>query len=186
MLQQSLLIEQLQQGNAKAFEKLYDQYSGALYGVIVRICSDKSLAEEILQDTFLKIWEQASLYDPDKGRFYTWAYRIARNTSLNRIRSRDKLIQTNDLSVYKVEDEATEEQNLLLPDLNEVMKQLDPHHREALELVYFRGLTHREAHQIMDVPLGTFKSYVQQALKKLRELNPALWLGLVSLIEWIA
>lgn len=72
-----------------------------------------------------------------------------------------------------------------LPDLQEVMKQLEPHHRQALELVYFRGMTHREAHQHMEVPLGTFKSYVQQALKKLRTLNPLLWLGLVSMTAWI-
>ena len=184
MLQQSLLIEQLQQGNAKAFEKLYDQYSGALYGVIVRICTDRSLAEEVLQDTFLKIWEQAQLYDPDKGRFYTWAYRIARNTSLNAMRAKGKLIQTQDLSVYKAEEDEQKDPDLF-PDLKEAMKQLEPHHQKALELVYFRGMTHREAHQVMDVPLGTFKSYVQQALKQLRTLNPALWMGLIAMIEWI-
>ena len=185
MLQQNLLIEQLQQGNAKAFEKLYDQYSGAIYGVIVRICSDTALAEEVLQDTFLKIWEQAHLYDPGKGRFYTWAYRIARNTSLNAVRSKNKLIQTQDLSVYTIKEEGVQEHEMM-PDLKEAMKQLEPHHQRALELVYFRGMTHREAHQVMEVPLGTFKSYVQQALKQLRTLNPVLWLGLVAMIEWIA
>lgn len=183
MVNQDLLIEQLQQGNAKAFGQLYDQYSGALFGVILRICVDRSLAEEVLQDTFLKIWDQAHLYDPDKGRFYTWAYRIARNTSLNSLRSKDKLIQTTDLGVYK--DKTDEQPDTKIPELSQTLNQLEPHHREALELVYFRGLTHREAHQEMDVPLGTFKSYVQQALKQLRKLNPALWLVLAMITERI-
>lgn len=183
MVNQDLLIEQLQQGNVKAFGQLYDQYSGALFGVIIRICVDRSLAEEVLQDTFLKIWDQAHLFDPTKGRFYTWAYRIARNTSLNSLRSKEKLIQTTDLGVYR--DRTTEQPDTKIPELSQTLNQLEAHHRKALELVYFRGLTHREAHQEMDVPLGTFKSYVQQALKQLRKLNPLIWLVLALINEWI-
>lgn len=161
------LINLLQQGNERALSRLYDSYSGALYGVIVRICRNERLAQEVLQETFLKIWEYSESYNPEKGRFYTWAYRIARNTALNSLRNKARLIQTEELGVYK--DKGEDEQiDIDLVKLNGAMSQLDDHHQRALELVYFKGLTHKAAHVEMEVPLGTFKSYVRQALKQLR------------------
>ncbi|MBT8177888.1 MAG: sigma-70 family RNA polymerase sigma factor [Eudoraea sp.] len=159
-------IRQLQQGKKDALYKLYARYSGALYGVIIRMCKEETLAQEILQDTFVKVWRQIHTYDPERGRFYTWAYRIARNTTLNALRKQKKLIQTEDLGVYINKEE--ENKGPDYTQLNGVLRNLEPHHQTAIELVYFKGLTHREAHQEMDVPLGTFKSYVQQALKHLR------------------
>ncbi|MDC8004948.1 RNA polymerase sigma factor [Aureisphaera galaxeae] len=180
-----LLIQQLQEGNAKALSSLYDKYAGALYGVILRICKDEGKAQDVLQETFLKIWNNASSYKADKGRFYTWAYRIARNTALNEVRSPSKLIQTEDLGVYK-ETEVSEEVPVDVAKLNGSIRQLESHHQKALELVYFNGLTHREAHEEMGVPLGTFKSYVQQALRKLRELYGVEMILMIGvLIEWM-
>lgn len=161
------LIEAVQRKDQKAFYRLYDKYSGALYGVIIRMCQDSGLAEELLQESFLKIWNKAENYSPDKGRFYTWAYRIARNTTLNAMRKTSPLIQSEDLSVYKNKEE--EEESWDFQSLNGQIQELEPHHRQALSLVYFQGYTHREAHEEMGVPLGTFKSYIRQALKQLRE-----------------
>jgi len=178
---QLLLIRQLQEGDQKALSALYDRYAGAIYGVIIRICKDEQLADELLQETFLKIWNKASLFDPDKGKFYTWAYRIARNTCLNALRNSSKLIQNEDLSVYKdVSSCDSEPDNLAL---NGAVKQLEGHHQKAIELVYFNGLTHKEAHEEMNVPLGTFKSYIRQALKRLRETYQKELLILWILIE---
>ncbi|MBQ4822435.1 sigma-70 family RNA polymerase sigma factor [Aquimarina sp. MMG016] len=161
------LIKRLQQGDSQVLSSIYDRYSGAIYGVIFRICKNEEQAQDLLQETFLKIWKKADQYNPEKGKFFTWAYRIAKNLTLNSLRNPIKLIQNEDLSVYK--DEGTKEPEFDLLELNGSLKQLDPHHQKALELVYFNGLTHREAHEEMDVPLGTFKSYIKQALKKLRE-----------------
>lgn len=168
MPNESTLITDLQNGDSRALSALYDNYSGALYGVIIRMCKDEALSQDLLQETFVKIWKNCNSYNPEKGKFYTWAYRIARNTTLNAIRNPSKLIQIEDLSVYtnKAEDEKPD---IDLTALNGSMKKLEDHHQRALELVYFQGLTHREAHQEMDIPLGTFKSYIKQALKKLRE-----------------
>ncbi|MEB3346285.1 sigma-70 family RNA polymerase sigma factor [Aquimarina gracilis] len=161
------LIIRLQNKESKALSAIYDRYSGALYGVILRICKNEELAQDLLQETFLKIWEKSNQYNPEKGKFFTWAYRIAKNITLNTLRKPSKLIQNEDLGVY-IDKEANEpKQNLL--QLDGSLKKLEPHHQKALELVYFNGLTHREAHEEMDVPLGTFKSYIRQALKKLRE-----------------
>lgn len=184
MSEEKSLISKLQEGNSRVLSKLYDDYAGALYGVIIRICKNESQAQDVLQETFVKIWENANKYDPGKGKFYTWAYRIARNTSLNALRNPSPLIQSDDLSVYSNKAEQ-EEEKINLQELKGSLKQLDAHHQKALELIYFQGLTHREAHKEMDVPLGTFKSYVQQALKKLRDAYQlSLWVVCV-LMEWI-
>lgn len=161
------LIKRLQEQDSKALSAIYDRYSGAIYGVIFRICKNKDQAEDLLQETFLKIWQKSYLYDPNKGKFFTWAYRIAKNTTLNAVRKSSKLIQNEDLSVYEGIGDTGYGPDYL--ELDGSLKKLDAHHQEALRLVYFGGLTHREAHEEMGVPLGTFKSYIKQALKKLRE-----------------
>ncbi|MET1260900.1 RNA polymerase sigma factor [Flagellimonas sp. DF-77] len=160
------LINRLQRGEKAALYPLYDKYAGALFGVLLRICRNEALAEDLLQEAFVKIWQKIDTYDPSKGRFYTWAYRIAKNTALNALRKREVLIQNDDLGVHM--DKSNTETEPDYTQLQGALKQLDPHHKEALELVYFRGYTHREAHEEMGVPLGTFKSYVKQAITKLR------------------
>ena len=169
MAEELTLINQLKARDGDALSAIYDKYSGALYGVIIRMCKDEAQAQDLLQETFVKIWQKCDSYDPEKGRFYTWAYRIARNTTLNSLRNRPELIQNQDLSVYKNKEEDKTESVIDLTRLNGSLKQLDDHHQRAIELVYFQGLTHREAHEEMGVPLGTFKSYIRQALTNLRK-----------------
>lgn len=166
------LIERLKSGEKQALYQLYDKYAAALNGVIMRMCKERELSEDLLQESFIRIWEKIDTYDPEKGRFYTWAYRIARNTTLNHLRKKSPLIQTEDMSVYDIK--GTESTDLSVESLNGMIKKLEPHHQQAIQLVYFQGYTHREAHQEMDVPLGTFKSYVRQALTKLREFRAEL------------
>lgn len=175
----SFLIGRLQSGDKNALYTLYDRYAAALFGVIVRMCRDKDLAEDLLQESFIKIWEKISSYDAAKGRFYTWAYRIVRNTTLNHLRKSSPLIQTDDLSVYETKQQDVPDRNF--DELDGMLNKLDPHHREAIKLVYFRGYTHREAHEEMEVPLGTFKSYIRQALLRLRELHSELLPLLIGL-----
>ena len=167
MQNDKVLILELQNKNEAALAKLYDYYSPDIYGVILRMCKDDQQAQNLLQDTFMTIWEKAYQYDPTKGRFYTWAYRIAKNKTLNFLRQSQNLIQNEDLSVYNNKEDVISDDMEYL-QLNGCLKKLDVHHQKALELVYFQGLTHREAHQKMDVPLGTFKSYIKQALRKLQ------------------
>lgn len=174
------IIERLRSGEKQVLYQLYDKYSGALYGVILRMCKEQELAEDLLQESFIKIWQKIDSYDAEKGRFYTWAYRIARNTTLNHLRKSSPLIQTDDISVY--DNKETDNTGLSTESLNGMLNKLEPHHQQAIQLVYFQGYTHREAHEEMDVPLGTFKSYVRQALSKLRELRAELYF-LLMIIE---
>jgi len=175
------LIEKLRQGDKAVLLALYDKYGRALYGVILKMCKKEDLAKDLLQETFLKIWEKIDQYDPDRGKFFTWSYRIAKNITLNSLRKTSPIIQTDDLSVYAnrdPEDSAPKD----FSQLNGTLKLLQPHHQRALTLVYFNGLTHREAHQEMNVPLGTFKSYIKQALKQMREHYGKMALSIVVCI----
>lgn len=161
------VIHRIIEKDKNALYLLYDKYSGALFGVVLRICQNQALAEDVLQETFVKIWEKIHFYDASKGKFYTWAYRIAKNTALNALRKSDMLIQNDDLSVLK--DKSESEDKIDLKKLNGALGKLEPHHQEAISLVYFRGYTHREANEEMGVPLGTFKSYIRQAIQLLKE-----------------
>ena len=182
MQDDDLLIVQIQNKDQSALSKLYDGYSAALYGVILRMCNDEQHAQNLLQDTFLTIWEKAHQYEADKGKFYTWAYRIAKNKTLNFLRQSQKLIQTEDLSVDIV---GTPEDQHEYIKLDGCISKLEDHHQRAIELVYFKGLTHREAHQEMKVPLGTFKSYINQALKKLQLSYDRVTVWLLIFITFI-
>jgi len=162
----STIIERVKQQDKAALELLYDKYAPALYGVILRMCGNRELAEDLLQESFVKIWQHIGTYDATKGKFYTWAYRIAKNLTLNSLRKKNQLIQTEDLSVYTEKEEAPQ---LNTAALSGAISKLEPHHQEAITLVYFKGYTHREANLQMGVPLGTFKSYVKQALQALRK-----------------
>jgi RNA polymerase sigma-70 factor (ECF subfamily) len=162
------LIQQLKSKDERALSLLYDKYSGAIYSLILKMIQDEGKAQNILQDTFMTVWDKAESYNADKGRFYTWVYRIAKNKTLNVLRKTDPLIQTDDFSVFNNKEDAISIDAEFL-ELNGSLNKLEARHKEALELVYFKGLTHREAHLEMEVPLGTFKSYIKQALKQLRE-----------------
>lgn len=168
MQNDNFLIQQLKDKDERALSLLYDKYAGAIYSVIIKMVRDEGKAQNLLQDTFMTVWDKAESYDASKGRFYTWVFRIARNKTLNFLRKVEPLIQTDDFSVYDSKEEAISIDAKYL-ELNGAITTLEEHHKEAIELVYFKGLTHKEAHQQMDVPLGTFKSYVRQAIKQLRK-----------------
>ena len=179
----ALLIKEVINKNQLALNQLYTKYGGAIYGVILRIVKEQTVAEEVLQETFIKVWQQIERYDAEKGRFYTWIYRIAKNLALNALRNSSKLIQTEDLGVYK--EEGQKYSNEFSVDIEGALATLSPHHQRALTLVYFEGYTHREANEIMKIPLGTFKSYVRQALKQLREHygNELLLIGIMVILS---
>lgn len=168
MSDDTALIEKLQDKDESALALIYDKYSAAIYGVIIRMCRDEDSAQNLLQDTFMTIWEKSHTYDAKKGRFYTWAYRIAKNKTLNFLRKTNPLIQTEDLSVYVDKGELEPDPADVLK-LNGAIQKLETHHKNAIQLVFFNGLTHDEAHKTMGVPLGTFKSYIRQALKQLEQ-----------------
>lgn len=155
-------------------EALYDMYSASLYGVIVRIVQNNDLAEDLLQDTFVKIWNSFDSYDETKGRLFTWMVNLARNLSVDKLRSKDfknsSKSQNIENSVGYIDEQQNSALNLDVLDVREMVDNLKPDAKAVLNLIYFKGFTHVEAAEELGIPLGTVKTRVRLAIINLRKL----------------
>lgn len=163
------IIHLLQNSNKDGLSLLYDRYASALYGVIFRVLQNTEAAEEVLQDTVLKIWNNASKYDSTKGNLLNWMVNVARNAAIDRVRL--KSFNTRNEQIENVsqllEEAALNPETIGLKDL---MKKLNPDQRIIVDLIYFEGYTQSEAAEALDIPLGTVKSRLYAAIHKLREM----------------
>ena len=172
-LSEEELVLALQQREKIAVEALYDMYSSSLFGVIVRIVNDTAIAEGILQDTFVKIWNSFSSYSTEKGRLFTWMVNIARNLAIDKIRSKDFKNQGKNQELENNVTFIDEQRNTVYkPELlgvKELVEGLKPEQKSILDLVYFKGYTHVEAADELGVPLGTVKTRLRMAIIQLRK-----------------
>ena len=164
------LVGLLKQKDKAAFSVLYDNYSAALYGVVYKIVANEELARDVLQEAFVKIWKNSEKYDRGKGSLYTWMLNIARNSAIDKLRSKHLKynIQTLDEGVYRAKGTSTDP-NTDRIGLREIVEGLDPRLREVIELAYFGGLTQDEISQQLEIPLGTVKTRARKALQELRK-----------------
>ncbi len=171
-MQQDQLIAQLQAGNERAFERIYQLYSESIFGIIYTITRDKSVSEEILQDVFLKIWDKAPSYNPDKGRFFTWILNIARNASIDKIRSKDfknkQLNLKSDNFVDILEAKSNFNSKIDAIGLQKYIDILEPVCKKLIDLLFFKGFTQKETAEKLDMPLGTVKTRNRVCIDKLR------------------
>jgi RNA polymerase sigma factor (sigma-70 family) len=172
-LSEEELIRALTNREKIAIEVLYDMYSSSLFGVIARIVVDIPVAEDILQETFVKIWRSFSSYSAEKGRLFTWMVNIARNLSIDKIRSKDFKNQSKN---HELENNVTfidEQRNTVykpeLLGIKELVQTLKPEQKSILDLVYFKGYTHVEAADELGIPLGTIKTRLRMAIQQLRK-----------------
>jgi RNA polymerase sigma-70 factor (ECF subfamily) len=172
-LSEEELVLALRQREKVAIEALYDMYSSSLFGVIVRIVNDNAVAEDILQDTFVKIWNSFSSYSTEKGRLFTWMVNIARNLAIDKIRSKDFKNQGKNQDIENNVAFIDEQRNAVYkPELlgvKELVEGLKPEQKSILDLVYFKGYTHVEAADELGVPLGTVKTRLRMAIIQLRK-----------------
>ncbi|MDT0686234.1 RNA polymerase sigma factor [Autumnicola psychrophila] len=171
-MQQDLLIAQLQQGNEKAFERIYQLYATSMYGIIFSIIRDEKISEEILQDVFLKIWDNAASYDSDQGRFFTWILNIARNASIDKLRSKEFKNKRSDLKDYDF-TEILETSNNASGKIDAIGLQkyidlLGPVCKKIIDLLFFKGFTQKESAEELQIPLGTVKTKNRVCIDKLR------------------
>ncbi|MGB4400584.1 MAG: sigma-70 family RNA polymerase sigma factor [Daejeonella sp.] len=168
------LIQAIRTRDTRGAEALYDMYSAALYGVIYRIIQHDEIAEDLLQEAFVKIWNSASSYDESKGRLFTWMVNIARNLSIDKTRSKDfrNHSKTEDIEniVLSVDKGFTTSLNPETLGLKDLVQKLKPDQKAILDLVYFRGFTHVEAAEELDIPLGTVKTRLRNAIITLRKV----------------
>jgi RNA polymerase sigma factor (sigma-70 family) len=168
------LVFLLKEKNSKAFGYLYDNYSAALFGIIHQIIDDNELAGDILQEVFLNIWRRIETYDPSKGRLFTWMLNIARNASIDTLRSKSyQNSQKNQALPDDVNNISSGMQfiqtNIDNIGLRKILEKLKPEHRILIELAYFKGYTHEEISKIETIPLGTVKTRIRNALLQLKE-----------------
>jgi RNA polymerase sigma factor (sigma-70 family) len=166
------LINALKERNSQAYGYLYDHYSGALYSIILQIVKNTEIAGDVLQDVFVNIWRKIETYDPSKGRLFTWMLNITRNASIDVLRSRSyqnsRKNQVLEENVNNISSQVTQT-NIDNIGLKKILAKLRPEHRVLIELAYFKGYTHEEIAQIEDIPLGTVKTRIRNALLQLKE-----------------
>ena len=184
------IISLLRNKDERGLSLLYDQYAPALLGQIVNVVGDHAVAEEVLQQTMLKIWNGISSYDESKAGLFAWMSRIARNTAIDKGRlksfQRNKKTETVDLHVNSLKDREINTSGI---DVDKLVKNLDDKYKVVLDYVYLLGYSQSEAAEALDIPLGTVKTRLRGAIKILRnELKDekSLFFGLFVLIMLLA
>ena len=175
------LMQRVVAGEEAALAELYDRYSARVFGVCVRILSEAQLAEDTLQEIFVRVWERAQLFEPSRGNFATWLMGITRNIcidQLRRLQARPQAAdQPSEIDGFSFEESLTDP-NSDVPEivaLNEraalvrrALAALTPEQRQVIELSYFRGFTRREIARKLNWPEGTVHTRARLALQSLR------------------
>lgn len=166
------LVALLKQRDEKAFSYLYDNYSGALYSIILQILENTELANDVLQEVFINIWRKIDTYDAAKGRLYTWMLNISRNASIDQLRSKNYQNSQKNQSIPENVDMLGGSSTMSVDSigLKKMLEKLKMEQRVLIELAYFKGYTHEEIAEMEDIPLGTVKTRIRNALIQLRTL----------------
>jgi RNA polymerase sigma-70 factor (ECF subfamily) len=159
-----------------ALSELYDRYSRTVFGVGLKILGDRSLADELVQEVFLKVWRSSHTFDPSRGSFSTWLYRVTRSVALDIYRKRAHRVRPvpdGDSHLATERDSSAGPQEVVDESwlswrVSGALEMLDAPHREVIDLAYFGGLTQREISERTGVPLGTVKTRTASAYKRLR------------------
>ncbi len=168
------LIPLLKGKNQKAFNYLYDNYSGALLGIIQKILGVTDNGTDLLQEVFVKVWHHIESYDSTKGRLFTWMLNIARNTAIDYSRSKqfnnDKKVSAlgDSTSMYALDNSMQKSTDHL--GLSKVVNQLKAEHRIVIEMAYFKGYTQDEISKELNIPVGTVKTRTRNALIQLKNI----------------
>lgn len=164
------LVELLKQHDNRAFKYLYEHYAAALYGIILPIVKEAEVANDVLQEVFINIWRKIETYDPLKGRLFTWMLNIARNASIDTLRSKtyQNSRKNQPLGDNVNSGRYVQTQNVDYIGLKKILEKLKDEQRVLVELAYFKGYTHEEIAALEGIPLGTVKTRIRTALIQLR------------------
>ena len=164
----------LKNQDQQAFAYLYDNYAAALNGVIYRMVENTELSEDILQEAFVKIWNNFSSYDSSKGRLFTWMLNITRNLTIDTLRSKgykkQAKISGDENSVDNLSNDGKMAERFDAMGLRKQLVNLKPEQRSIIDLAYFSGYTQDEISKEMGIPLGTVKTRMRAAILELRKL----------------
>jgi RNA polymerase sigma-70 factor (ECF subfamily) len=170
------LARRLRARDPHVMSKLYDRYGRLAYSLIYRVVRDTGVAEDLVQETFLRVWNRAQSVDAERGALGPWILTVARNRAIDHLRSTEGRMAAGALELDRVENPAMfadfEDRALTLDRarrLKDAFTKLTPVQREVIELAYYEGLSQTEMAQRLKQPLGTVKTWVRSALKVLRE-----------------
>ncbi|WP_237155068.1 RNA polymerase sigma factor [Oryzibacter oryziterrae] len=167
------LLHRISKGDQRAFALLYRLTSAKLFGLILRICRDRGLAEDVLQDTCVRIWRNAPLYSAQSGRPITWMAAIARHAAIDALRSRNvrdaRLTDGDDAQLAAVPDLVGGAVDPMDREaLRRCLGQLDAEQRDCVLLAYHEGLSREELAERFTRPVGTIKTWLHRALNQLK------------------
>jgi RNA polymerase sigma-70 factor (ECF subfamily) len=172
-LDDTQLISKVADGDQRAFLALYDRYSSRVYSLALQMMRDRMMAEEVVQDTFLKLWSRAGQYLTERGSLLIWLLTIARRTALDRLRleSRRPTLsnETDPELVWELtpEPESTSEE-ARWHSLYLAVQSLPEDQRNVIELAYYQGMSQSEIADTLDLPLGTVKTRLRTGMDRLR------------------
>ena len=173
-MQDQQLINRLQAQDRTAIGNLYDAYGAALFGVVLRIVQQRELAEQVLQDTFVKAWRNGASYDASKGRLFTWLLNIARNTAIDATRTahfqKSRKTDSLDSLVHSPGGESINPDQI---GVREMVNRLDEKYKKLIDLIYFQGYTQEEAAEETGIPLDTIKTRLRYGINEYRGMFTA-------------
>lgn len=166
-------------GEKMALQQLYRQEGSRLLGVVLRIVKDRGMAEDIVHDACLKIWQHADSFDPERGSARTWIFSIARHLALNAVRQRDRNVSVDINDPGELADDDSYQQASTTSDdafdwqtgqrMDECLQQLETERRNCVLHAYVDGLSHAEISAHTGAPLGTVKAWIKRSLLRLQE-----------------
>ncbi len=168
------LLQRIQVGDEDALLALHRQYANLVYSVAYRVLNDQMAAEEVTQDTFMRLWNKSYTFDPEKGRFITWLLTVTRRLAIDVLRQRQRREPRSGM-LFIDEDPALWENilsidgsNDLRRNLQSVLNEIPSEQRDLIELVYFYGMSHNDIAESLQLPLGTVKTRIRLGMQKLR------------------
>jgi len=169
---QEEILPMIYKKDERAYTILYDMYSKSLFAVITNLVKNREEAEDVLQEVFVKIWKNIDSYNVSKGRFYTWILNIARNTSIDKLRSKDYNKSQKNLSsdnFVHLFDDSNKMVNMIDSiGIKEFVNKLKPKCIALIDLLFFKGYTQIEASEELEIPLGTVKTQNRNCINDLR------------------
>jgi len=174
------LMKRIQARDEQALEKLYDLYNRLLFGMVISIVKKREEAEDVLQEIFVKIWNKAESFNPDRGNVYSWIVTVARNKAIDRIRSKGyKTQKKQSVSIHEPlfsleGDKHDPMETTIFSDRAELVKKalgkIPEKQSEVIKIAYYRGMTQSEISDHLDIPLGTVKTRTRQGMIKLKRI----------------
>jgi RNA polymerase sigma factor (sigma-70 family) len=167
------LMARVAGGDREALRQLYDATSAKLFGVCLRILSDREESEDVLQDVYVTIWRRADRFDAARASVMTWLSTIARNRAIDRLRARGPMAYADQVDDLEIADGADSAETLLsaADDRNRLhgcLSELDERTEKVIRTAFFEGVTYEALARRMDAPLGTVKSWIRRGLAKLK------------------